>query len=126
MIIIFNAQGKKLKSIPSDDEFFNYITAEELLEEHPEFDKTNTKWSFIVFPPQKVSELYFQIKREFLTSPIKEAFRHELGLLEICKGDYENPLWVAITPDLNAGKLKKEWYLEFCRAHGYVMKRNED
>lgn len=126
MIVIFNSQGKKLKSIPNNDEFFNHVSAGELLEDHPEYDQANTRWSFIIFPPEKVPELYFNMKREFLTPPIKEAFGHVLGLIEICQRNYEHPTWVPITPGLDIGKLKKDWYLDFCKRHGYVIEKDCD
>ncbi len=125
MIVVFNSQGKRLKSIPNDDEFFNYISAKELLEDHPEFDKATTKWSFIIFPQQSASELYFKMKREILTEVIKEAFRRELGLMEVCKGNYENPTWIPLLPSINVGKLKKEWYLDFCKRHGHIIEMDK-
>lgn len=126
MIVISNSQGKELKSIPNQDIYFDHVSAGELLEDHPEFDKKNPKWSFIIFSPKRVPELYFKMKQEHVVSPIKEAFRHELGLIEICKGDYEKPTWITLTADLDVGKLKKEWYLDFCRNHGYIISNLEE
>ncbi|MEI8295228.1 MAG: hypothetical protein WCG04_01740 [Alphaproteobacteria bacterium] len=92
MITIYNLQGRKLKSIPNDDEFFNHISAGELLEDHTEVEQTH-RWSFMVFSSE----------------------------IEICEGEFANPRLVAITPDLNIGALKKAWYLEYCKAHGYAL-----
>lgn len=121
MIIIFNSKGQHLKSFQNDDAFFNQVSAGELLEDHPEFDKATTQWSFVVFPPERVSDLYYKMKKQLLTTPIKEAYGKGVGLIEICKGDYENPTWVLMTADLDMGNLKKNWYLDYCRKHGYVI-----
>lgn len=124
MIDIFDVQGKKIKSIFNPDEYFNFVSAGELLEDHLESANTNIKWSFVVFPPQSVHELYFKLKQEHLTPSIKDAFKQELGIIEVCKGDYLNPTWVPIIPGLDIGELKKDWYLDFCKRHGYIIKHD--
>ena len=52
MITIYNANGKKLKSIPSHHEFFDRVSVDELLEDHlehdPKYDPKN--WNFVVYP----------------------------------------------------------------------------
>lgn len=121
MLEIYNLKGEKLKSIPND-EFFDYISAGELLEDHPEFDKTNTQWGFVIFPPKWVHNLYLKLKKEYLTPAIQAAYEQNLGLIEICQGDYAKPIWIHMIPGLNVGLIKKEWYLAYCKSHGYVIK----
>ena len=125
MIEIYNLKSKKLKSIPND-EFFNHVSAGELLEDHPEYDETRTDWSFFIYPPKWVRSLYLKLKKECLTPPIQTAYDQNLGLIEICQGDYANPMWIPMPPDLNIGLIKKEWYLAYCKNHGYVVTESND
>src|SRR3954462_13334817 len=111
MIEIYNLKGKILKSIPNEDEYFKHISAGELLEVHPEYDKDKIDWSFVIFPPKSVHNLYLQLKKESLTRPIQIAYEQQLGLIEICHGDYANPLWIHMTAGVDIGMMKKEWYL---------------
>ncbi|MEI8296248.1 MAG: hypothetical protein WCG04_06995 [Alphaproteobacteria bacterium] len=99
MITICKPNGEKLKTIPNSlssgldrDEFFKYVSAGELLEDHLELDEQNN-WSFTIFP----------------------------GAIRICTGDPVNPTWVNLTPDINVGKFKKDWYLDYCKKHGYSV-----
>ena len=120
MIEIYNLKGKKLKSIPND-EFFNHVSAGELLADHPEYNESRTDWSFVIFPPKWVHSLYSKLKKECVSPPIQAAYDQQLGLIEICQGDYANPMWIHMLPGLNIGLVKKEWYLAYCKHHGYVV-----
>jgi hypothetical protein len=40
-----------------------------------------------------------------------------MSLIEICKGDYENPTQILGTPDIDIEALKKNWSLDYCKAH---------
>src|ERR1700733_5439189 len=115
MIEIFDLKGKKLKSIPNEEEFFNNVSAGELLEDHQEFNKTNTQWSFMVFKPDHVYELYNHMKQHSITEPIRQAYIQQLGLIEFSTGDCEQLTQIPLTPDLNIGELKKAWYLVYCK-----------
>ena len=121
MIEIYNLKGEKLKSIPND-EFFNHVTAGELLTDHPEYDETRTDWSFVIFPHKWVDSLYSKLKKERVTPSIQAAYDQQLGLIEICQGDYANPMYIHMLPGLNVGLIKKEWYLLYCKHHEYVVK----
>jgi len=118
MINICKPNGKLAKSFKSDDAF-NHLSAGELLEDHPEIGVT--QWGFVVFPPEKVLNLYLNLQQKTIPAPLKEAYEQQLGVIEICKGDYENPIWVPVTHRLDIGKLKKDWYLECCRKHGFFV-----
>jgi len=126
MIQICSPNRKVIRVIPNGNEFFNHISAGELLADHPEFDETNTHWSFVVFPAQRVPDLYLKMKKEFLTPSIRQAFQKELGLIEICQGNYANPTWIPMISDLDIGALKKDWYLAYCTKHGYTLTENRN
>ena len=59
------------------------------------------------------------MKEDFL--PIKEACEQGLSLFEICSGDFGLPEYVALTPMLNVGYLKKKWALNYCACHGITV-----
>jgi hypothetical protein len=118
MIQIFEPNGKIIKEICNDN-FFNLISGRELLEDHPEIDATH--WRFVVFPPEIVTELYARLKKEWLADSLEEAYEQHLGVIEICKGDYEKPTWIPLTGNIDIGKLKKDWYFECCKKHGFFV-----
>ena len=118
MINICKPNGTLIKLFKNDDEF-NHLSAGELLEDHPEVDATH--WGFVIFPPKIVPDLYFKLKQKPVPASLKEAYEQQLGVIEICKGDYENPTWVPIRFGLDIGKLKKDWYLECCKKHGFLV-----
>lgn len=118
MINICKPNGNVIKSFKNDDAF-NHLTARELLEDHPEVSSTH--WGFVVFPPEMVTNLYLKLKQKPVPEPIKEAYEQQLGVIEICKGDYANPTWVPVALGLDIGKLKKDWYLECFKQHGFFV-----
>jgi hypothetical protein len=121
MIYIHDPNGKVVQSF-YDDDIFNHVTGGELLEAHPEIMKPH--WGFIVYSRKNVADLNSKLKRESITPPIREAHQQQLGIIEICTGDYSNPRWVPITFRLDIGKLRKDWYLECCKIHGYTVTEN--
>jgi hypothetical protein len=118
MINICKPNIKLIKSFKNDDAF-NHLSAGELLEDHPEVDTTH--WGFVIFLPKAVPDLYFKLKQQPVPAPLKEAYEQQLGVVEVCNGDYTNPIYVPITPSLDIGKLKKDWYLECCKKHGFLV-----
>jgi hypothetical protein len=118
MIHICKPNGKVLRSFESD-EVFNHVTGGELLEDYPDVDQAH--WGFVIFPPEDVAHLFFKLKKESITLAIRQAYAGQLGIIEICTGDYANPTWMPLTPGVDVGKLKKDWYVECCKEHGYVV-----
>jgi hypothetical protein len=118
MIHICKPHGKAIRSFESDD-IFNHLSAGELLEDHPDVDKTH--WGFVIFPPEDVPHLFFKLKKESITPMIRQAYAGQLGIIEICTGDYANPTWVPLTPGVDVGNFKKDWYVECCKEHGYLV-----
>ena len=91
MIMIYKPNGEQLKTI-LDNEFFNHISAEELLEDHPEYDEQNSNWSFTVY----------------------------LDKIRLCMGSSENAVLIPLDHDINVGRFKKDWYLSYCKSQGYT------
>ena len=123
MINICKTNGKIIKSFKNDDAF-NHLSAKELLAGHPEIDTIH--WGFVIFSPKIVPNLYLKLKQKPVQAPLKEAYEQQLGVIEMCKGDYENPTYIPITPNLDIGtvarsKLKKGWYLECCKKHDFFV-----
>jgi hypothetical protein len=78
-------------------------------------------WSFVVYPPERVEALAWGL-RQFPEDPeFQKAYSEELELLEICDGDYANPRYVALTPDVDVGGLKREWLHAYCAAHDLAI-----
>ena len=118
MLHICKTNGEIIRSFKNDDAF-NHLSAGELLEDHPDVDTTH--WSFVIFPAERVPNLYFNLKQKPVPASLKEAYEQQLGVIEMCKGDYRNPIWMPLTFGLDIGKLKKDWYFECCKKHGYVL-----
>lgn len=118
MLEIFQKNKEIEPLFANYDDLFNHITEREnlkLFEEHSDFGKT--EWSFVVFSPKNVSILYHHIKKESITQPLQQAYENQMSLIEICKGDYENPTQILGTPDIDIEELKKNWSLDYCKAH---------
>lgn len=80
---ICKTNGEIIRSFKNDDAF-NHLSAGELLEDHPEVDTIH--WGFVIFPPERVPNLYFKLKLKSVSAPLKEAYEQQLGVIEICKG----------------------------------------
>ena len=104
MLNICKTNGEILRSFKSDDAF-NHLSAGELLEDHLDVDTTH--WSFVIFPPERVASLYFKLQQKPVLASLKEAYEQQLGVIEICKGYYRNPIWMPLTLGLDIRKLKK-------------------
>ena len=86
-------------------------------ESHVEFE--GSSWSFVTYPPERVKQLY---QFDPLAEPsLRQAYDEQLGLLELCSGDYENPRYIALTPDVDVQGLKKQWLQNYCAAHGLAI-----
>ena len=77
------------------------------------------KWSFVTYPPDRVAALYRFAPA--IDPSFQKAYEEQLGLLEICAGDYRNPQYTAITPDVDVNGLKKQWLQNYCAAHGLAI-----
>jgi hypothetical protein len=81
--------------------------------------KTGNNWSFVTYPPERVNQL---CQFDPLAEPsLRKAYDEQLGLLELCSGDYANPRYIALTPDVDVQGLKKQWLQKYCKAHGLAI-----
>ena len=101
------------------NELFEYIceTETQLPFEDPA-ESGGRNWSFTVHYPHRVFFLYNNREKDSAIDPnLHEAYDEQLSLLEICTGDYANPQYVAITPNVDIGGLKKKWCQDYCAFH---------
>jgi hypothetical protein len=93
MLVIYKPngylKGEILKTIPNDD-YFEHISAGELLADHPEYDEQGG-WHFTIS-------------------------QHEI---RISTGSKEKEECIARLPGFDVGRFKKYWYLAYCKHHGY-------
>ena len=68
--------------------------------------------------------IYENTQQSLLTAVVKEAYEKEVGLIAICRGDFESQIEILDTPDLDKEALKKQWCLDYCVAHDYVVVEN--
>lgn len=104
------------------DELFKFITHKEnmkLLGNSPLDDA----WSFTVYPSAWAACLlndksYFTDNNK---AAIKHSYEQQLELLEICTGDYQAPLYIAVTENVRLDELKKKWCHEYCDFHDFPI-----
>lgn len=93
-------------------------------------DLEHNVWSFTEYSPERAAHLYNNWKKCFAASKVhpgvKEAYEQGLRLLEICTGDYENPHYIPVVPDLAIKALKKQWRLDYCRFYHLVTKNTSN
>ena len=46
--------------------------------------------------------------------------------MELCTGDYNNPQYIAVTPNIDMDGLKKKWCLDYCAFHGLAISETAD
>ena len=120
MIWIFHREIADAGSCENYNDLFQYINLK-LLEDYPEFERP---WSFTFFTPCQVSTIYTNTQHPLLTEIVKEAHKKEVGFIAVCQGDFENPIEILGTPDIDREALKKQWCLAYCDAHDYIIVEN--
>lgn len=121
MIWIFHREIADAGSCESYDDLFQYINLK-ILEGCSDLEQTF--WSFSFFTPNQVSIIYENTQQSLLTAVVKEAYEKEVGLIAVCRGDFESQIEILDTPDLDKEALKKQWCLAYCVAHDYVVVEN--
>jgi hypothetical protein len=122
MIQLFQSDGNVIGLFEDFDELFHHINTIETTKftgSSSCFD--GDIWSFSLFTNKRLSYIFYKTLEQSFSKIGKEAFDQGFDLIEISKGDYENPLQIPVTPDVNIEDLKKNWCYEYCDAHGYVM-----
>ena len=122
MIEIQLSNGLQTKLYDDYDDFVDSIMEQKnlkLLAQKPDVRSMN--WSFVIYSPRRVAALYTHHKDP--SEVIKEAHANYLPLIEICTGDYENPLQIVLTPNINLEYLKKKWCLDYCKFHHLIVRK---
>jgi hypothetical protein len=78
-------------------------------------------WSFVLFTNKRLSYIYYKTLERSFSKVGRQAYEQELDLIEISKGDYQNPLQILVTPDVNVSELQKNWCQEYCDTHDYLL-----
>lgn len=78
-------------------------------------------WSFALYTNKRLSYIYYKTLERSFSKVGKEAFEQELDLIEIYKGDFESPIQIPVTPDVNVQELKEAWCQEYCDSHNYLL-----
>ena len=126
-MMLLNAQGEKVKSFQNDQALFRYLTHienEKMLEDYQYFKQP--QWSFGIYSPRDVYELYHQGRKGLVSPTLQQAYEQQGGMLEICTGDYQNPTEILITPGLDIERYQKEWCQAYCEAHEYHLMENDE
>jgi hypothetical protein len=122
---VFNVDRASAFSCDTDNELFQVIMEKEnakLLDDHPEHGQTS--WSFTIYSPRRAANLYLSTSKLRHSNALKEAFARSLPLIEICTGDFMNPLEIVADDRADVKQLKKQWCLDYCQAHGYDVIEN--
>ena len=77
-------------------------------------------WSFIVYPANQVGTLLALHKKP--PEAVEEAYEENLSLIEICTGDYKNPLHIVMTPNVDMDYWKQKWCIDYCTYHNLVVR----
>jgi hypothetical protein len=67
-----------------------------------------------------VAALYAHTKNP--CAEMQEAFEYNLPLIEICTGDYKNPLYIVLTPNIDMDYLKRKWCIDWCTFHHLLVR----
>ena len=121
MIIIQPLNGAPAEHFENFDQLFEcIITTEALKVASKTANSKPMNWSFIIYPANQVGALLAVHKNP--PEALKEAFEENLSLVEICTGDYKNPLYVVLTPNVDMNYLKKKWCVDYCTYHNLVVR----
>lgn len=122
MIQVFGSDKTIIGLFKDYDELFKHINTLEnskLTESSSCFP--GEIWSFVLFTNKRLSYIYYKTLERSFSKVGKEAFEQELDLIEISKGDYQNPIQIPVTPDVNVSELRRTWCQEYCDRHDYVL-----
>jgi hypothetical protein len=121
MIQIFGSDHKAIGLFKDYDAIFKHINTLEnsKLMESSAFPKDI--WTFVIFTNKRLSYIYHKTLERSFSKVGKEAYENELDLIEISKGDYQNPIQIPVTADVNVQELRKRWCQEYCDSHDYVI-----
>jgi hypothetical protein len=120
MIEISNGSKRKLV-FQSYNRLFKYIRE---MEKQKLLETGQRDWNFIIHSNERLARTYLSAVKAFeifLTSKEQEAYENGLNLLEIYKGDANNPYQIILTSDVNLKEIKKSWCRDYCIENGYTL-----
>jgi hypothetical protein len=119
MIEIFNEGKGNIETFESYEDLLKHIKAIE----KKRFEETGKEeWNLTIYSNERLARLYhyaIESFRIFMTEKEQEAYENELNLLEMYKGDEDNPTQIILTPDIDIDKIKESWCRDYCLSHGY-------
>lgn len=122
MIQIFGTDKTVIGLFKNYDELFKHINTQESskLSESSSCFPGNI-WSFVLFTNKRLSYIYYKTLEKSFSAIGRQAYEQELDLIEISRGDFQNPLQIPVTPDVNIQELQKNWCQDYCDNQGYVL-----
>lgn len=121
MIIIQPLDGTPAEYFENFDRLFEDIITTEALKMAANTSHSKPlNWSFTVYPADQVLPLLVIHKKP--PEAVRQAYEENLSLIEICTGDYKNPLYIVMTPNVDMDYLKKKWCVDYCTYHNLVVR----
>jgi hypothetical protein len=122
MIQVFGSNKEAIGQFDSYDALFKHISSIE----NSKLTECSSRslgeiWSFALYTNKRLSYIYYKTLERSFSKVGKEAFEQELDLIEIYKGDFQNPIQIPVTADINVQELKEAWCQEYCEAQNYLL-----
>jgi hypothetical protein len=122
MIQVFGSNKEAIGQFDNYDALFKHINSIE----NSKLAECSSRslgeiWSFALYTNKRLSYIYYKTLERSFSKVGKEAFEQELDLIEIYKGDFQNPIQIPVTADINVQELKESWCQEYCEAHHYLL-----
>lgn len=122
MIQVFGSNKEAIGHFNNYDDLFKHISSVE----NSKLAECSSRslgeiWNFALYTNKRLSYIYYKTLERSFSKIGKEAFEQELDLIEIYKGDFQSPLQIPVTPDVNVQELKESWCHEYCDAHNYLL-----
>ncbi len=127
MLVLTKKDGTPIAVFENYPELYQHIRNQEnskLLESHPEFGQSF--WSFLVHLPERIPELINTLKKDHDVEVLREAWRQQLSVVEMCEGDFKNIRQILVTPNINIDALREDWCLDYCDAHGMSVTESDE
>jgi hypothetical protein len=121
MIQILSFNGTPAEQFEDYNELFECIIIIENLKLIAKcLDFSHLNWSFTVYSPKRVSS--FRTAAKDAPDAVHEAYEENLPLIEICTGDFHNPLYIVVTPNVDMDFLKRQWCIDYCTFHHLLVR----
>ena len=122
MIIIFTSEYRHYGTFRTFADVVNHIAGIEKMKlgEGP-IQSGLTDWHFKYYDFTQVCSLYEGMKESPDREKLKEAYDRRLAVLEICSGQYQNPVFVPVTNDLDIEGLRKSWCFDYYQRQAHLI-----